>query len=478
MYDVAETVSINANYLCVYNSYFDENGEPPAHLRPGHAVNFFDNFHDCQMSAAAVKTVKKCVNTILYLAHRYHNKATYRKVACTGYRDKKPQKPSKKHNPNYLCTFVTLTLQAKQQHTDDEITRFLINPFIVYAKKYFKVKYYVWKKELQKNGNVHFHFVCDKYIDHVSLRNAWNRLCNRGKVPGCATPFTYVDQYTATMKARFANGFNFQDMQQYCATMPATKEQLKLTFRTQAATLKRPLTPLEKKIISHHIITDAVNRYKRYYDAEMKKPANEQFTNPNSTDISAVKNARQVSAYVSKYIAKDVADNNRPLARYIALTTHIKEKIFKLMKYADWLRSEARDYSKVTQQIEILKAKLLKFREKHCKIKGRLWFKSQTLSPFMRGASDFMNAEINEDLRKLVDYLFDQQQKTGRKLLLDDEERRTVTMLIQASELKRLKLWHLFRLYDQYIVDGILQNINTAVRRSELRRQRSNQKAA
>lgn len=475
MYDVAETVSINANYLCVYNSYFDENGMPPAHLRPGHAVNFFSNFHDCQMSTGAVKTVKKCVNTILFLAHRYHNKATYRKVSCTGYRDKKA---SKKHNPKYLCTFVTLTLQGKQQHTDDELARFLLNPFIVYAKKYFHVKYYIWKKELQKNGNVHFHFVCDKYIDHVSLRNTWNRLCNRGKVPGCATPFNYVDQYTAAMKARFSNGFDYQAMQKYCATMPATKDQLRLTFRTQAATLKRDLTPLEKKIITQRIVQDAVNRYKRYYDAEMKKPAAQQFTNPNSTDISAVKNARQVSAYVGKYIAKDVADNNRPLARYIALTDHLKNKIFHLMKLADWKKGEAIDYSKEEAQIKILIGKLENFRAKHCKIKGRLWFKSQTLTPFLKGASDFMSAELNEDLRKLVDYLRDKEKKTGRKLILQDADRQTITMLVQASDLKILKLWHLYRLYDQYIVEGILQNINTAVRRSELRRQRDNNKAA
>ena len=475
MYQIAETLKINANYMCVYDTFLDD-GTAQRFLRPGRAVNFFDNFHDCQMSAGAVKTVRKCVNTILYLAHRYHTKKNYvkkaQKVGCTSFRAKA------KYNPDYLCTFITLTLQSKQQHTDDELVRFLLNPFLVYARKYFGVKYYVWKKELQRNGNIHFHLVTDKFIDHKALRATWNRLANRGAVPGCKTPFKYVDNYTAQMRARFANGFNMQDQKKIFSKDYETRCKIAKAVADAEKKQGRQLTALESKMIASQIISEAVLSYKKYIDSELRKPVAEQFTNPNSTDISAVKNGRMVSAYVGKYIAKDIADNNKPLSRYIAFTEHIKNKIYALMKLAEWKKANGYDYSKEASKIEFLKNKLCRFREKRCLIKGALWYKSRTLTPFMSGASVFVDQYINEELKKVLDYLMDEQQKSGRQLILQDDDRHTITLLLQASELKRLRLWALFKLYDDFIVKGILQNINNAAKRSEARRLRNQNKVA
>lgn len=63
-------------------------------------------------------------------------------------------------------------------------------------------------------------------------------------------------------------------------------------------------------------------------------------------------------------------------------------------------------------------------------------------------------------------------------MILEDEDRGTIVLLIQASEFKRLKAWSLYKMYDDYIKDGILQNINNAARRSEARRLRNQNKAA
>lgn len=476
MYTIAESISVNANYTCIYNQYLDD-GTAQRFLRPGHAVNFFDNFHDCEMSTGAVKTIKKCVNTILYLAHRFHNKSTYKKkVACTGFR-KQDQKASKL-NPSYKCTFVTLTLPSEQRHTDDELTRHCLNPFLSYARKYFKVKYYVWKKELQQNGNLHYHLVTDRYIDHVALRRAWNRVINKGKVTGVKEPFDYVDRYTAKQKAKFVNGWDESEQRKSMQNTPSYKMKIRQMLAGKQRELGRPLSDLERKILINNLISMDLNKYKQYVFAELRKPASEQWTNPNSTDISAVKSGKMVSAYCAKYLSKEIDGHNRALKRYIAVTDHLKNKIFKLMKICDWKLEDGRSFDNEQKEIEKLKQKLSLYREKHCKIKGALWYKSRTLTPFISGARDFMNFDFNEDLKKVVDYLFDIQQKTGKKMILEDEERGTIVLLIQASEFKRIKAWSLHKFFDDWICEGILQNINNAAKRSEARRLRNANKAA
>lgn len=147
------------------------------------------------------------------------------------------------------------------------------------------------------------------------------------------------------------------------------------------------------------------------------------------------------------------------------------------MKICDWKLEDGRDFQKEQQQIQIFKAKLQKFREKYCRIKGALWYKSRTLTPFVAGAREFINADINEDLKKVVDYLYDIKAKTGKDMVLHDEERDTYVLLIQASEFKRLAAWSLHKVYEDYIKEGLLHNINAAVKRSEIRRNRTSKAA-
>ncbi len=85
--------------------------------------------------------------------------------------DKKriPMKSLYKH-----LTFVTLTLSARQMHSDKFIKRHMLNEFLIIIGRKYKVKNYIWKSEVQSNGNLHFHILIDKPIWHWSLRDLWN----------------------------------------------------------------------------------------------------------------------------------------------------------------------------------------------------------------------------------------------------------------------------------------------------------------
>ncbi len=85
---------------------------------------------------------------------------------------------SKQRNVDYktgqYIAFVTLTLPTKQLHSDKEIKR-LQTRYIENLQKTYGVKYYVWKAEAQKNGNIHFHLLVDKWIDWTVHRRLWNK---------------------------------------------------------------------------------------------------------------------------------------------------------------------------------------------------------------------------------------------------------------------------------------------------------------
>lgn len=85
-------------------------------------------------------------------------------------------------------TFVTLTLPAQQTHTDNEIKRKCLTPFIATLQRKFNVWHYFWRAESQKNGNIHFHLIIDSFIAHGRLRAEWN---------ACINKLGYVDRFQA-----------------------------------------------------------------------------------------------------------------------------------------------------------------------------------------------------------------------------------------------------------------------------------------
>lgn len=70
--------------------------------------------------------------------------------------------------------FVTLTLPSKQQHTDAEINRKILQPFLIRLKRDYEIENYFWRAEAQENGNVHYHILVDRYIPKRYLQLTWN----------------------------------------------------------------------------------------------------------------------------------------------------------------------------------------------------------------------------------------------------------------------------------------------------------------
>ncbi len=71
---------------------------------------------------------------------------------------------------------LTLTLSGEQKDDDRVIKRKLLMPFLTHLIRLKRDVNYLWKAEAQKNGNIHFHILLDRFYDKDDLRYEWNKL--------------------------------------------------------------------------------------------------------------------------------------------------------------------------------------------------------------------------------------------------------------------------------------------------------------
>lgn len=152
-----------------------------------------------------------------------------------------------------LINFVTLTLPARQKHSDYQIKKIALNAFLQKLKNEYSVTAYIWRAEKQENKNIHFHILINRNIKHKIIRCEWNKIINR---------LGYVNDY---------------------------KEKMQKLSLNEYIKMRKPKTNEEvKKCIL------AYNKGKR-----------EGWENPNSTDIHKIEKIKNLSAYITKYITKD-----------------------------------------------------------------------------------------------------------------------------------------------------------------------------
>lgn len=171
---------------------------------------------------------------------------------------KKQWSKSAKKWVQFKVTFITLTLPSDQRHTDQIVKSKCLNSLLIELRKFHGMKNYIWRAEKQVNGNIHFHLVTDCFIDAQKLRERWNRICN---VLG------YTDAYTARMRN------NIKSFSDYYNTY--------INQGSYASLMRR---------YNHGRATN--------------------WSDPNSTDIHSVRKIHNLTAYLFKYMSKNVENVN------------------------------------------------------------------------------------------------------------------------------------------------------------------------
>ncbi len=192
--------------------------------------------HKGKVSPVARRKISRAIEYLLFLANE--------KVL-----------PDTTHGKAYsfkLC-FITLTLPSAQIHSDQVIKARCLNQFFIEARKKWHVKNYLWRAEKQKNGNIHFHILADKFVPWSEMRDVWNRIVNK---------LGYVDRYRDQMRAFHEGGFRI-------------REDLLKSWSYK-------------------------NQIKSYNSSKVND-----WASPNSTDIHSVWKIKNIKAYICKHCTKD-----------------------------------------------------------------------------------------------------------------------------------------------------------------------------
>jgi len=161
----------------------------------------------------------------------------------------------------FKMNFITLSLPSIQKHTTSEITNQCLNQFLTECKQRFGLTNYVWRLEFQKNGNVHYHIATDCFIEFWQCRTIWNR---------CLDKLKYVENYTNRM---------------------------------------RGLTFLEYRNLDSNRNNQDFNKLRERYALGCAQ----RWTSPNTVDVRAVNNSKNIAFYISKYITKPSEHSLNPI---------------------------------------------------------------------------------------------------------------------------------------------------------------------
>ena len=204
------------------------NKEKPANLK--------DNRHHGKISKIAFKKIRKAIDYTVFLAQPKNLPPTY-----SGKEFK------------FRLNFITLTLPAEQMHSDNYLKKNLFQPLLNQFRQKYKVHNYVWRAEKQKNGNLHFHLLTDKFISWSDMRRYWNKYLDK---------LGYIDKYRENQLAYHHDGFKVR--------------------------------PTRLKTWSY------ANQYTAY-----KKGMRENWTDPNSVDVHSLRQIVNVKDYFVKCLAQD-----------------------------------------------------------------------------------------------------------------------------------------------------------------------------
>ena len=73
----------------------------------------------------------------------------------------------------HTATLITLTIPDGRKVERKWANRYLLNRFLVWLKGHGGI--YIWKAEYTRKGQVHYHIIYSRFIEHGKVRQIWNK---------------------------------------------------------------------------------------------------------------------------------------------------------------------------------------------------------------------------------------------------------------------------------------------------------------
>lgn len=208
----------------------------------------------------------------------------------------------------YKTSMITLTIPKKVENTPKEITKIVLGNFITLMRKTQGMNNYLWKLELQKNGNVHYHLISDVEIDFFYIKKIWNNSLN---ILGI------IDEYS---KEKIKKGFKKYEIER----IEEFKKYKKIG----------KLSPNQVK-----------TEIKRTWEIGQKTKWRE----PNTVNVKRIQLDYNIAGYIAKYISKNEEEKEelieeKKIGRFWSSSTNLS-KIKQIGKEIQDILQFVYDYS-------------------------------------------------------------------------------------------------------------------------------------
>lgn len=241
MLTIEPNISVSPTKLTIFAKVLDESGKPFRRPKSNHNIPPAFRGTNGRVSRRAASRLSQRIDWLAFLT-RSNQVALDRRARTT----------------THSLSFLTLTLPADQEHPDKVIKNQCLNHFLTVLRQKFGVKHYIWKAELQKNDNIHFHLLIDRYIHYTRIRTQWNNIVGK---------LGYVRRYQERMQV-----LTFAD---YC-------ERRKVSTPSQLAQARMA------------------------YNSGLRTD----WSDPNSVDVRSVRGINNIRAYMRKYLTKSLDKHN------------------------------------------------------------------------------------------------------------------------------------------------------------------------
>lgn len=234
-------------------------------------------------------------------------------------------------------TFLTLTLPSMQLESDKENKRNLLNRFLIQLQRISELTTYLWVAEKQMNGNIHYHILCNSEIEWRLIRTLWNEILNDNG---------YIENYRQNQIHFHRYGFKIRE--------------------------------------------DLLSKWSEEKQREAyQKGMNDNWSDPNSTDIHSLEHVDNPSAYVTKYMTKSIDEEIKEI-----------KKVWKENGLSD-------------EEIDRERMSLINEKYSHLMIDGKLWGCSKNLQELKQYCAaldstieDVIDETISRDIRNKWENLY------------------------------------------------------------------------
>ena len=80
----------------------------------------------------------------------------------------------------FTINFITLTIPNTVKILDaKEGNKNLLQPFLRVMRKKYQLRGYIWKAEIQKNGQLHYHLTTNAFIHLSDIKDTWNNILDK-----------------------------------------------------------------------------------------------------------------------------------------------------------------------------------------------------------------------------------------------------------------------------------------------------------